>query len=282
MRLPGPVEAPLTSMATTMSALPGQQIEGQRVDQPAVHQQLIARAHHRREDRRQRHAGRNRAAQRAAVDHHLLLGIEVGRHDLERDLQLREVARDLRGQHHVEQRLGRQQGGMHRQDVEDLEDRLGARRDQQAGEAEALAGQDLFGMRANELGRQPGRVGGTEDRPDRGAGDDVGLEAQLIEHLQHQNVRQPARAAPTQRQRDRGPHGWQRRLADLDGLAGHGARQGRTFLPLEGGGWNATSLARHDHPLVDTHGELSSMAFLVGVSLSACAARHPHPMRPAT
>ena len=156
--------------------------------------------------RRQRHAGRHGAAQRAAVDHHLLLGVEVGRHDLERDLQLREVARQLRGQHHVEQRLGRQQGGVHRQDVEDLEDRLGARRDQQAGEAEALAAQDLLGVRANELGRQPGRVGGTEDRPDRGAGDDVGLEAQLIEHLQHQDVRQPARAAAAQRQRDRGPH----------------------------------------------------------------------------
>ena len=86
-------------------------------------------------------------------------------------------------------------------------------------DVEALA-QRLLGVGADELGRQPGGIGGTEDGADRGAGDDLGLEAQLVEHLQHQDVGEPARPAAPQRQRDRGLDDGQRRLADLQGFAG--------------------------------------------------------------
>ena len=94
-----------------------------------------------------------------------------------------------------------------------------ARREQLADDVEALA-QRLLGMRPDQLGRQPRGVGGAEDGADRGAGDDLGLQAQLVEHLQHQNMREPARAAAAQRQRDRRPRHGQRRLAHLQGFAG--------------------------------------------------------------
>src|SRR5436190_21821968 len=51
----------------------------------------------------------------------------------------------------------------------------------------------------------------------------------------------------------------------------------RVRLPLEGGGWNATDLDRRSHRTKRTPtGELSPMAFLVGVTLPL---RHPHPAR---
>ena len=94
---------------------------------------------------------------------------------------------------------------------------LGAGRQQVAGQAEPLA-QHFLGVRPDETRRQPRGVGRAEHGADRGAGDDLGLEAQLVEHLQHQDMREPARAAPAQRQRDRRPRGGQRRLARLQGL----------------------------------------------------------------
>ena len=89
--------------------LAAEDVEGQRIDEPAVHQQATAEGD-RREQRRQRDAGGNRGAQRPLADDHLLLRVEVRRHDLERNLQVGEVARDLGGQQILEQRLGLEQG----------------------------------------------------------------------------------------------------------------------------------------------------------------------------
>jgi hypothetical protein len=50
-------------------------------------------------------------------------------------------------------------------------------------------------------------------------------------------------------------------------------------LPLEGGGWNATGLARPTQQRVESSsGELSPMAFLVGVTGPQTNGR-PHPAR---
>ena len=67
---------------------------------------------------------------------------------------------------------------------------------------------------------------------------------------------------------------------------GRGARHLRAEVkfsfPLEGGGCNATDLARPaQNRSIHTTGELSPMALLVGVRCHALIAGHPHPMRPA-
>ena len=58
-------------------------------------------------------------------------------------------------------------------------------------------------------------------RPDRGAGDDLGPDAQFVEHLQHQDVREPARAAAAQRQRDARHARRVGQACGLHGLRGH-------------------------------------------------------------
>ena len=75
-----------------------------------------------------------------------------------------------------------------------------------ADEIETLL-QHLDGMRADLLAAQPRGVGGGEDGADRRAGDDLGAQAELVEGLQHGNVRQPARAAAAERQGDAGRAG---------------------------------------------------------------------------
>ena len=63
-RLPGPIEAPLTSMATTMSASPFRISKGSGLTRPpSISSRPSTRD--RREEGRQRHAGGDRAAQRA-------------------------------------------------------------------------------------------------------------------------------------------------------------------------------------------------------------------------
>ena len=171
--------------------LPVEDVEGQRIGEPAIHEHAAVDRDG-REQRRQRDAGRDRGAQRALGQDRLLLGVVVGGHDLERDLEVGEVARHRRGQHELEQRLGIEQGGADGQDVEDLEHRLRPGRQEVAGDAEALA-QRLLGVRPDELGRESRCIGGAEDGADRGAGDDLGPDAQLVEHLQHQDVGEPAR-----------------------------------------------------------------------------------------
>ena len=67
-------------------------------------------------------------------------------------------------------------------------------------------------------------------------------------------------------------------------LRGNGGRdsspcvEGSAFDANEGGGWNATGLARHLHQWDRTPtGELSPMAFLVGVRLAELTAPSPPP-----
>ncbi len=69
---------------------------------------------------------------------------------------------------------------------------------QEGGAARELA----FEAGADFRGRQADRIARAEDRTHRGAGDRHGLDAELVERLQDDDVREPARRAAAQRQRN--------------------------------------------------------------------------------
>ena len=75
--------------------LGGDGIEGERIDEPAVHEHA-AIERDRREERRQRYAGGNGSPQGVLGQDRLILGIIVGGHDLERDLEVGDVPRHTR------------------------------------------------------------------------------------------------------------------------------------------------------------------------------------------
>ncbi len=177
-----------------------QNVERERIDEASIHQQpAIARDGG--ENGGQGHAGGNGTAQIACGHDDLVLSMEVGGDQLQRNAGAGKIPRHFRGQHEVQQQLRLQQRRADRQNVEESLHRLGARCQQIARKAQAL-GQDLFGMRLDELGREPRGVGGAEQCAYRCAGNDLRLDAKLVEHLEHENVRKPARAAAAQGQAD--------------------------------------------------------------------------------
>ena len=112
-------------------------------------------------------------------------------------------AHDLQRQDDVEQTLCRDEGRARRQRPEEAAGHAHARRVKVAHQIEPLL-QHLVGVRADLLAAEAGGVGGGEHGADRGAGDDLGAQAQLVEGFQHRNVREPARAAAAERQADAG------------------------------------------------------------------------------
>ncbi len=108
-----------------------------------------------------------------------------------------------RRQDDVEQPVGREEGGARREHVPDAPRGPDARGIEVAHEVEPLF-QDLLRVRADLAPAEARGVGRGEDGADRGAGDDLGAQAQLVEGFEDGDVRKPARAAAAERQRDRG------------------------------------------------------------------------------
>ncbi len=86
-----------------------------------------------------------------------------------------------------------------------MRQRAGARFHQPASDFAGIV-RERDDVVADVLAAHAGRIGGADQRADRGAGDGVRLQSHLVERLDHRDVREAARAAAAERKRE-GFHG---------------------------------------------------------------------------
>jgi len=181
---------------------PLDQVERQRIDHPAVEQQ-VPLVRDRREQRRQRHGGCDRWLKRPGLKHHRLIGVDIGRDDFQRSFEIGKVARDTWRHYKVEQDLGAQHGGFELDKAHDPVHRQRPRRKDLPDQIEALL-QDHLGVSGDVAGRYARRISRPDDRANRRPRDQLGTQTKLVEHFQHRNMRNPPRPAPAKRNGD----GW--------------------------------------------------------------------------
>ena len=82
---------------------------------------------------------------------------------------------------------------------EQIAERAGARGNEAAPDFARVMG-DGDDVAADVLGAHAGRIGGADQRADRGAGDGGGLDAHLVERLEHRDMGKAAGAAAAERE----------------------------------------------------------------------------------
>ena len=82
---------------------------------------------------------------------------------------------------------------------EQIAERAGARGNEAAPDFARVVG-DGDDVAADVLGAHAGRIGGADQRADRGAGDGGGLDAHLVERLEHRDMGEAAGAAAAERE----------------------------------------------------------------------------------
>ena len=127
--------------------------------------------------------------------------VEIGGHDGQRNLQRRKIRR-----HRVGQELEAEFFRVHQRRLaegagEKLRQRAGARLHQPPPDLAGIVGERDYIM-ADILAAHAGRIGGADQRADRGAGDGDGFDPHLVEGLDHRDVRKPARPAAAERKRE--------------------------------------------------------------------------------
>ena len=124
--------------------------------------------------------------------------IEIGGDGEQRNFELAEVVRDLLGQELLAEFFRVHQRGAAKAEVEQVGEGAGARRDEAAKDLGAVMRQH-DDEAADLLAGHPRRIGGADQRADRGAGDGGGPRTHLVERFEHGDMREPARAAAAER-----------------------------------------------------------------------------------
>src|SRR5262249_786792 len=140
-----------------------------------------------------------RRLERPGGETRLLPAIEIGGDDGQGNFELVEILRHLVGQELLTEFLRVDQRCAAEAQVEEICKRARARRDQAAENLRAVMG-ERDDEPADLPARHARRVGGRDQRADRGAGDGGGLLAHVVERFQPRDVGEPARAAAAERE----------------------------------------------------------------------------------
>ena len=127
--------------------------------------------------------------------------MQIGRHHRERNRKFREIRGDSFGQELLTEFLGVDLRSVAERSGEKIGERARARRDEPAHCFAAVV-READDVAANILAANPCRIGGADQRADRGAGDGDRLHAHLVERFDHRDMRQPTRTAATERERE--------------------------------------------------------------------------------
>src|SRR5262249_12759341 len=152
------------------------------------------RPHH----RRQRDRGGERRLERDGGERRLLAPVEVGGDDGQGNFELAEIVRHLIRQELLAEFFRVDQRGAAEAQVEEIGKRARARRDQAAEDFRAVVS-ERNDEAADFPARHPRRVGGADQRADRGAGDGGGLLGHVVERLEHRDRGAPTRVAAAAR-----------------------------------------------------------------------------------
>ncbi len=142
------------------------------------------------------------ALQWAGGEGRFLPPVQIGRDHRERNLQRGEILRHRFGQKLRAEFLGVELRRLAESAGEQVGERAGACGDEPARDFTAIMRQ-RDDVAADVLAAHAGGISRANQRADRGAGDSGGFYAQIVERLDHRDMRQPARAAAAERERKR-------------------------------------------------------------------------------